>query len=156
IVRDGKLLEIGLHKTKSEKPRAVLEWLESVVVLTAEITPDLDSVRRELGRESVAYHRALNDIEALWTSINPNAEAALKRDLWNRLLRVAYGGDVDTPDLFFQHTYLTVVAKAIATVALFDELPPTGAALLAGEPFRNLGILGAVESDFFDWLLLAA
>ena len=79
----------------------------------------------------------------------------MKRDLWNRLLRVAYGSDIEAPQLFLQHTYLTIVAKAIATVALFDDLPKGGAALLAGQLFKNLGILGAVESDFFDWVLLA-
>ena len=71
------------------------------------------------------------------------------------LASVAYGGDIEAPQLFLQHTYLTIVAKAIATVALFDELPKSGAALLAGAPFKTLGVLGAVESDFFDWVLLA-
>ena len=91
----------------------------------------------------------------MWSTVVENPEANLKRDLWNRLLRVAYGSDIEAPQLFLQHTYLTIVAKAIATVALFDELPKNGAALLAGESFKNLGILGAVESDFFDWVLLA-
>jgi hypothetical protein len=46
------------------------------------------------------------------------------------------------------------VAKAIATVALLDKLPADGASLLEGRAFRDLGIVGAVESDFFDWPLL--
>jgi len=98
---------------------------------------------------------AVKEIGAMWSAVASNPEANLKRDLWNRLLRVAYGSDIEAPQLFLQHTYLTIVAKAIATVALFDELPKSGAALLAGESFENLGILGAVESDFFDWVLLA-
>jgi N-6 DNA Methylase len=155
IVREGKLAEIGHYRTNPDDARDLLRWLESVVVLTTEILPDVEGVRRELGRESIAYHRALEDIDAMWTAVATNPEANLKRDLWNRLLRVAYGGDIEAPRLFLQHTYLTIVAKAIATVALFDELPKTGAALLAGEPFKNLGVLGAVESDFFDWVLLA-
>lgn len=155
IVRDGKLIEIGLFRPKVDESRALLGWLESVVVLTTEIPPDIESIRRELGRESVAYHRALEDIEAMWVAVADSSEANLKRDLWNRLLRVAYGGDIEAPRLFFQHTYLTVVAKAIATAALFDELPKNGKALLAGEAFKNLGILGAVEADFFDWILSA-
>jgi SAM-dependent methyltransferase len=155
IVREGKLAEIGHYRTNLNDPRDLLRWLESVVVLTTEILPDVEGVRRELGRESIAYHRALEDIDAMWAAVTTNPEANLKRDLWNRLLRVAYGGDIEAPQLFLQHTYLTIVAKAIATVALFDELPKSGAALLAGESFNNLGISGAVESDFFDWVLLA-
>lgn len=155
IVRDGALAEVGHYRTKVDNPRELLRWLESVVVLETEIPPDVDGVRRVLGRESPAYHVAVKEIEAMWVAVAGHPEANLKRDLWNRLLRVAYGSDIEDPQLFLQHTYLTVVAKTIATVALFDELPKTGAALLAGEPFKNLGILGAVESDFFDWVLLA-
>jgi hypothetical protein len=70
------------------------------------------------------------------------------------LLRVAYGADVEAPALFFQHTYLTIVAKAIATVALLDALPSSGRELLEGKPFSDLRIVGAIESDFFDWVLL--
>lgn len=155
IIREGKLVEVGQYKTKPEVPRELLRWLESVVVLTVEIPPDVEGVRRELGRESIAYHRAVNDIAVMWSAVANNPEVNLKRDLWNRLLRVAYGSDIEAPQLFLQHTYLTIVAKAIATVALFDELPKSGRALLAGDSFRELGILGAVESDFFDWVLLA-
>jgi hypothetical protein len=156
IVRNANLVQIGLYRAKSEDPRALLGWLESVVVLTDQIPPDIDSIRRELGRESVAYQRALKDIEAMWETVANNPEANLKRDLWNRLIRVAYGGNIDAPELFFQHTYLTIVAKAIATVALFDNLPTDGKALLDGDAFKNLGIVGAVEADFFDWVLFAS
>ena len=72
------------------------------------------------------------------------------------MLRVAYGNDVEAPSLFFQHTYLTIVAKAVATVALLGSLPANGSELLDGKPFRDYGIFGAVEGDFFDWILLDA
>ena len=68
------------------------------------------------------------------------------------MLRVAYGADVGAPDLFLQHTYLTIVAKSVATAALIDRLPTSGAMLLSGQAFRELGIFGAIESDFFDWI----
>lgn len=155
IVRASKLIDIGLYRPKVDDPQGLLGWLESVVVLATEIPPDIDSVRRELGRESVAYRSALKDIEAMWAAVATSPEANLKRDLWNRLVRVAYGGNIEAPQLFFQHTYLTIVAKAIATVALFDALPRDGRALLDGEGFRDLGIVGAVEADFFDWVLMA-
>jgi hypothetical protein len=154
IVRDGTLDQLAQFRPKAVEPHGLVAWLESVVVLTDEIPPDVQSVRRELGRESVAYLRALREIEACWNGVSALPEAKLKRDLWNGLLRVAYGGDVDAPSLFYQHTYLTTVAKAIATVALLDVLPSNGAALLEGKEFRDVGIIGAVESDFFDWILL--
>ena len=154
IVRDGKLAELGSYHTRPDDPRDLLRWLESVVVLQTELPPDIPGIRRELGRESVHYRRAVQEIERLWLRVKDRPEALLKRDLWNRLLRVAYGADIEAPDLFLQHTYLTIVAKSIATLALFDAVPENGEALLSGQVFRDLGIVGAIESDFFDWILL--
>jgi hypothetical protein len=154
MVRDGRLDELGQFRPRLKEPRGLLGWLERVVALHDEILPDVVAIQGRLGRQSIAYHRAIREIEALWSDLEDNPEANLKRDLWNRLLRVAYGADVETPALFFQHTYLTIVAKAIATVALLDALPSGGSELLEGKPFRDLGIVGAIESDFFDWVLL--
>jgi SAM-dependent methyltransferase len=155
IVRGSDLIEISSFRPTIEDAAKFLGWLESVVVLTAEIRPTVASIQQELGRESVAYHRAIRDIELMWESVRGNQEAVLKRDIWNRLVSVAYGGEIDAPGLFFQHTYLTIVAKAIATAALFNELPKNGTALLDGEQFKDLGVIGAVEADFFDWILSA-
>ena len=59
----------------------------------------------------------------------------LKRDLWDGLLREAYGEDVGDDSLFLQHTYLTIVVKSIAARVL--DLPVIDpAALLSG---RRLG-----------------
>ena len=154
MVRDGRLVELGQFKPKVSEPRGLLGWLESVVALNDEIPPDVISIQRELGRHSTACRLAIREIEGMWEELKGNPDANLKRDLWNRLLRVAYGADIETPALFLQHTYLTIVAKSIATVALLDWLPASGADLLEGKPFRDRGIVGAVESDFFDWVLL--
>jgi SAM-dependent methyltransferase len=63
-----------------------------------------------------------------------------------------YGASVDQDDLFFQHTYLTTIAKTMATYVLGVDIPGPSA-LLSGRPLQEAGIAGAVESDFFDWLL---
>ena len=63
-----------------------------------------------------------------------------------------YGSAVGDDDLFFQHTYLTIVAKTMATRVVGAEMP-AAADLLSGRPFQDAGIDGAVESDFFDWVL---
>ncbi|MBN9563183.1 MAG: N-6 DNA methylase [Alphaproteobacteria bacterium] len=68
------------------------------------------------------------------------------------MLREAYGEDVGEDSLFLQHTYLTIVVKAIAARVL--DLPVDDpVALLSGRALMDEGILGAVEADFFDWLL---
>lgn len=151
---DGLSIEkLSEFTPKLDEPHKLLSWLESVVALHDKLPPDVERIKIELGRESVLYQRALRLLRALWARQASHPEVALKRQLWDRLLRVAYGSEVDAPELFLQHTYLVVVAKAVATAALIDRLPDSGRALLDGDAFTDLGILGAVEGDFFDWLL---
>jgi hypothetical protein len=138
MLRDDKLAELGTFRINAEAPRSLLAWLESVVVLNVELQPTVEGIRIELGRDSIHYRRAMKDIEALWDRLEDRPEALLKRDFWNRLLRVAYGADIGAPALFLQHTYLTLVAKSVATGALADQLPSTGGnALLSGQAFRS-------------------
>ena len=98
----------------------------------------------------------MRELRRLWDDVGSNPEVTVKRQLWDRLLRVAYGSEIDAPELFLQHTYLVIVAKAIATSAFVNHLPPNGRDLLDGKDFTDLGITGAVEGDFFDWLLASA
>lgn len=91
-------------------------------------------------------------LEAIWASVGHDPEVQLKRDLWHRLLAEAYGDEVGEDPLFLQHTYLTMVVKAIAARVL--DLPVNDPAdMLAGRALADEGILGAVEADFFDWPL---
>ena len=77
---------------------------------------------------------------------------ALKRQLWAQLLKLVYGREVESDQLFFQHTFLVIVAKAIALAVLgLREDDP--ARVLSGAAFEAAGIFGAAESDFFDWVV---
>lgn len=154
LARDGESLEaLGTFRPSTEDPQKILSWLESVVALQDRLLPDVPRIQTELGRDAVLYRRAVRELEGLWEKLADDPEVKLKRQLWDRLLRVAYGSAVDAPELFLQHTYLVIVAKAIATAALIGRLPDSGRALLDGDDFRDQGIVGAVEGDFFDWLL---
>src|SRR5262249_24590388 len=79
----------------------------------------------------------------------------LKRQLWAQLLKLVYWREVESDQLFFQHTFLVVVAKAIA-LAVLDMNEDDPARILSGRRFEAAGILGAVESDFFDWIITDA
>ena len=78
------------------------------------LLPDPINVRLELGHESVAFRRANDGLHALWNKLKNDPAVALKRQLWAQLLKLVYGCEVETDALFFQHTFLVVVAKAIA------------------------------------------
>lgn len=151
--RDGALLEIGRHETDPAAPDALLAWLEPALSDRDDIPPEPLRIQRELGRESLTWARARAALERLWERLRDHPEVAVKRGLWDGLLREAYGAAVGDDALFLQHTYLTVVAKTLAARVL--DLPAEDPqAILSGRALARVGIHGAVESDFFDWLLL--
>jgi len=114
--------------------------------------PDPLTVRIELGQDSIAFRRASEQLAALWTKWKDDPATALKRQLWAQLLKLVYGRDVESDALFFQHTFLVIVAKAIAlaVLGLRDDNPKR---VLSASAFEAAGIYGAAESDFFDWVV---
>jgi hypothetical protein len=153
-IEQGALVAMRVYHTDPMQPRGLLIWLDSAVSLRPNLPPDPATVCFELGREGLAYRRALVGLKELWEATRTLPEVQLKRRLWADFLSIVYGTTVDADELFLQHTYLTVVAKTMAVRVLAVPLPDPPD-LLSGRPFRLAGIAGAVESDFFDWVLHA-
>lgn len=129
-----------------------MAWLEPLLTDRPDLLPTPRAVVQAFGRASLTFGRARMALDALWAALQHDPEVRLKRDLWDGLLREAYGEQVGEDALFLQHTYLTIVVKAIAARVL--DLPVDDpAALLSGRALADEGILGAVEADFFDWPL---
>lgn len=116
-LRGGELIEIGRHELQENESEALLAWLEPAVSNRDELLPEPIVFRRELGRESLTYGRARLSLEHLWDGLRGHPEVALKRQLWDGLLREAYGSPVGDDSLFLQHTYLTIIAKTLAARA---------------------------------------
>ena len=152
---DGALVKVKETVLDPAKPDEFLAWLDGAVALKSSLPPDALTVRSELGKDSVAYRRADTQLRALWTRLKHDKAVMLKRQLWAQLLKLVYGRDADNDDLWFQHTFLVIVAKCIALAVM--RLPEDDPArLLSGEAFEAAGIHGAVESDFFDWIVADA
>jgi SAM-dependent methyltransferase len=150
----GTLAPIGRYNVDVEHPERLLSWLESLLSPVPEVMPTPDAVALALGRYSLPFGNAHWELRRLWSEVGDRPEVRLKRDLWDGLLRQVYGDDVGSDALFLQHTYLTILVKAIAARVL-DLAVDDPAELLSGQLLANEGIVGAVEADFFDWLLLA-
>jgi Eco57I restriction-modification methylase len=152
-LRNGTLIEIGRLDVQADDPEALLAWLEPALSNRDDLFPDPLVFRRALGRESWIFGSARTGLEQLWDGLREHGEVAVKRELWDGLLREAYGAPVGDDSLFLQHTYLTIVAKTLAARVL--DLPADDAnAILSGQALADAGIYGAVEGDFFDWVLL--
>ncbi|MGH7907428.1 MAG: N-6 DNA methylase [Candidatus Binataceae bacterium] len=151
-LRRGQLITLTTFKPSREKPRDLAAWLSSVTALQPEIRPEPHYVRVELGRDSLAFQVASARLQSIWSEVGERSDVKIKRDLWARRLQIVYGSSVESDSLFFQHTYLTIVAKTMAVLVLGASIPAPSD-LLSGKPFQDAGITGVVESDFFDWVL---
>ena len=150
----GALAQIGRYDVDVEHPERLLSWLEPLLSPVPEVMPTPIAVALTFGRYSLAFGRAHTGLERLWAEVGGHPEVRLKRNLWDGLLRQVYGDDVGSDALFLQHTYLTILVKAIAARVLDLEIGDP-AEMLSGRLFANEGIVGAVEADFFDWPMLA-
>lgn len=153
-LRDGAMVELNKFALDPAEPGALLAWLEPAVSSRDDLLADPLTFTRELGRQSLTYARALGALEAMWRAVSANVEVTLKRKLWDQHLSHVYGSAVGDDRLFLQHTYLTVVAKTVAARVL-DAESDDAADILSGKLLADMGIAGAVESDFFDWVLKA-
>lgn len=151
-LRKGALVTLKEWRLDPAKPGPFLAQLEGALALGSELAPTAEAFRVELGAESVAFARAAADLAELWAEIKEKPPDALKRQLWQQLLRLVYGDDVKDDALWFQHTFLVVVAKAIAANVL-DLSTADPIEVMSGRQFVGHGVIGAVEGDFFDWIL---
>ncbi|MDD5702126.1 MAG: N-6 DNA methylase [Dehalococcoidales bacterium] len=151
-LHDQKLQRYEPFDIPVDRPRQLLVWLSSVVAVSSELVPSAEIVERELGRRSLAWNVARQELTSIWNEVNQHPDVRLKRDLWSQLIRRVYGTAINEDSLFFQHTYLTVIAKTMAAKVLGVAVTDPGE-LLSGKRFQEVGIGGAVESDFFDWIL---
>ncbi len=148
----GKLVVVKRTVLDPERPGEFLAWLEGALALKSSLPPDPLTIRAELGHDSVAFHLVDGRLRALWEKLKLHPDVSLKRQLWAELLKHVYGREVESDSLWFQHTFLVVVAKciALAVMGMREDNPKR---LLSGEAFASAGIHGAVESDFFDWVV---
>lgn len=151
----GALIKVKETMLDPERAEAFLAWLDGAVALRSSLPPDPLTVRAELGRDSVPYRRAREQLASLWRNLKGDPATLLKRQLWAQLLNLVYGREVESDELYFQHTFLVIVSKAIAlaVLGLHEDDPKR---VLSGASFEAAGVFGAAESDFFDWVVAHA
>ena len=74
-LQDSALTQLQEFRPEPENAHGLLLRLSSVVVAAEEIAPEPDLVRAQLGRGSVAWMRARNDMSLYWTAVSTQYEA---------------------------------------------------------------------------------
>jgi SAM-dependent methyltransferase len=154
---DGALSEVSRHTVASSDPDVdgLLLWLEGVLATSDAIVPTADNVRDRLGAGTSGHQLDRASLGVLYADSRDDPHVKLKRELWARLLRTAFGTQFhDDDDLFIEHTYLVIVAELIAHAVIgFNVADPAHSprALVSGQLFAQSQIAGVIEADFFDW-----
>ncbi len=145
-----KINEFVLNKDKASD---FIQWLESVILIKKQLVPKPEIICREIGQGSPLCRNALIRIKILWGQAKHKPDIKLKYDLWKKSVDIVYGTEGTDESLFIEHTYLTIVSKAIAHAAFFpSDQPPLGKYLLNGKRFQDFSIKGVVGDDFFSWI----
>lgn len=151
-LQNRTLVRLKTTILRSEDADRFLVWLDGVLALKSSLAPDPEVIRQELGQDSIAYKMASAQMLALWRRISSRPDIDLKRQLWASMLKLVYGRDIDNDALWIQHSFLVIVAKCIALAVLgLKEDDPIH--VLSGRAIVQANIYGAVESDFFDWVV---
>ncbi len=129
-------------------------WLDAYLFTALELTPTAEDVVRRFGPRSAVFLAARDELEELWRLVESDSAVSIKREEWDRLLRVVYGSPKGSDELFLRHTYLALIARLFAYLAIAKRLPKHGAELqiISGEAFEKLGIANLVDDDFFAWI----
>jgi hypothetical protein len=153
---DDELEEISLFELTPARPdaEALIVWLEGALATVDAIAPTPREIERRLGAFSSAHALAYAELHRLYDKNRADPTVALKRQLWARLLRTAFGTNfVDDDQLFIDHTLLVISAEVIAhAVVGLDPAVLSPASVLSGQRFAQAGISGVIEQDFFDWV----
>ena len=175
ILTDGKhwvLRWPGMGEVKTTAPYALTlesedkwtllhKWLRDQALVALEnISPTRDDIEKHFGINSPRYRQDIDALRALYKGARDNESIAVKRRLWQDLLRTALGeiaqDETAMDDLFIRHTYLTTVIGIVVQASFgidirrLAETRPDD--LVLGQKFRSdTGLEGVVESDFFAW-----
>lgn len=150
----GEVSSLELAPASADAETLVV-WLEGALATAAGILPTPKEIERRLGTHSSAHALDYAELARLHAENRGNPTVGLKRELWGRLLRTAFGtGFEDDDQLFIDHTLLVISAEIIAhAVVGIDPRTLSPASVLSGQRFTQAGISGVVDEDFFDWVV---
>ncbi|MEB2620049.1 N-6 DNA methylase [Kocuria rosea] len=156
----GPIIAAGspLHISGAGDTEKLRHWLGTILATDTALAPTPENIASRLGATSPAHEADHTTLNALYVAGRDHPTVQIKRELWTKLLRTAFGeAFADADHLFIDHTLLVLTAEAIAHAVLGFDIsrngPITPRALADGEHFREAQILGVVEADFFDWPL---
>lgn len=157
LAPDEALHEVARFELSPTAPNAeaLAVWLEGALATVEAIQPTPKEIERRLGAISSSHALDYAELASLYAAHENDPTVRLKRELWARLLRTAFGTSFeDDAAMFVEHSLLVTTAEIIAhAVVGLDPATLAPATVLNGQRFAQAGISGVVEEDFFDWVV---
>jgi SAM-dependent methyltransferase len=140
----------------SDAPLVAYSEFDELLAAGRKLPPLSGEIVLRFGQKSLTFTRSANALTAAFHAVRDRPSVQTKFREWNALLAKVYGSSLGDITLFIKHTYLTMVSRAIVTVARFPKAQRGVAlyrGLIDGEFFRTHNILNLAEPDFFSWPL---
>jgi type I restriction-modification system DNA methylase subunit len=158
ILRENKLEKIDSILLKTLSAEDAFSWFDRFLFSTKELVPTSQDIVKRFGPRSPVFLSSFQKLRHMFSQSKDSPSVSVKFEEWDKLLSKVYGSSVASDELFLRHTYLSILVKLIAYLALFMERPKHKDeffSILEGEAFRQRGFQNLAESDFFTWLLSA-
>ncbi len=168
VLTDGLLFEVYILKENNLEmidsvslkapisPEEAFSWFDRFLFSTRELIPSSQDMVNKFGAKSPVFLSSSQKLWHMFSQSKDNPSVKVKFEEWDKLLSKVYGSSVASDELFLRHTYLSILVKLIAYLALFKERPKETDELLSildGEAFRRRGFQNLAESDFFTWVM---
>ena len=130
-------------------------WLDRYLLYRTLIPPTTEEFVTDFGLLSSSYKISDGILRNAWSKVKGTGVETLY-DEWAKYLEIVYGTKVQSEDLFIRHTYLATLAKLMAFMFYSGLALPSSdevESVVSGEVFRQWGIYGFLEEDFFSWIL---
>jgi hypothetical protein len=157
LAPDDSVVEVS-RLTNSGEADPLVVWLEAILASETAVPPTPGEIEQRLGSRSPAHQLDFRELSALYEAHKDDPEVALKRELWAKLLKTAFGSSFeDDSATFINHTLLVltaeIIAHAVAGIDVSAAGPASAEDLVTGKVFDDSLIHGVVEADFFDWVI---
>ena len=111
----------------------------------------------DLGRDGPTFRHAIEELRRLHHQVEQDPDVQARYQEWQSRLSVVYGQPVGDAELFAVHTYISILARLVASRALHPNTGPLHGEdlvkLINGDYFRERDIYNFAEDDFFAWTL---
>ena len=157
ILKEDRLEEIDsiFLSAKGVTPEDAFSWFDRFLFSAKQLTPSSQDMVQRFGPRSPVFLSSFQKLKHMFNQAKDYPSVKVKFGEWDKLLAKVYGSSIASDELFLRHTYLSILVKLIAYLALFREKPKDRDELfsiLDGEAFRQRGFQNLAESDFFTWV----